>query len=85
MLHRDWLFLRACRSSCTSKSAYSTRASAVTYLNHSGFKGDAYHCPICGDWHVTTLSRQEAKRINRRLRRILNDDQKTRAAARPVQ
>ena len=85
MLHRDWLFLQACRQSCTAKSAFATRSAAVTYLNHSGFTGSAYSCPFCDHWHITTKDRNYIKGLRRKLRRILNDNQETRAATNPVQ
>ena len=81
MLHRDWNFLQACRYSCTTKSAFASRAAATTYLNHSKFKGSVYHCPICGHWHITTKDRAYAKRLRRKLRRLLNDNPETRTTA----
>ena len=85
MLQKDWQFLQSCRYSCSCKSAFATRAAATTYLNHSGFKGSVYHCPLCGHWHITTKPKDYAKRLRRKLRRILNDDQEARTTAHPVQ
>lgn len=50
-----------------NKVAYETRAEARGYaraLTRQGCKQSyAYRCDFCGLWHLTSMSRQQAKKI----------------------
>jgi hypothetical protein len=44
-----------------------------------------YHCALCDYWHITTKDKRYAKRLERKLRHLLHDDQASRATADPIQ
>ncbi|MFA9476835.1 hypothetical protein ACERK3_00880 [Phycisphaerales bacterium AB-hyl4] len=49
---------------CTRKRAYRTKKAARQVVRRHALEGDtvqAYHCPICGRWHVGHASPQHRR------------------------
>lgn len=69
----DDSFLNRARAMCSTKIPHLNRQAAVAHLRRGGYTGTPYHCPFCGDWHVTTYNRAQAKRFARRLSRLLRN------------
>lgn len=51
-----------------NKASYETRAEAKCQIRQGKMQSKplwAYHCPDCGMWHLTSMSRKAAKRVEK--------------------
>jgi DNA-directed RNA polymerase subunit RPC12/RpoP len=44
---------------CESKCVFKTRGKALFFANRNGWPMNAYRCPICGHWHLTSSNQTE--------------------------
>jgi len=53
-------------ANCDAKRAFKKMWMAAAFADRGHYSQAPYRCPICGTWHLTTISRREASNAQAR-------------------